>query len=104
MLSEQCSSLPTSAASVSPQPEMKDLDLIKLLDWEGVGLQLGIKDYELQKVKRDYQRHDDRKREMFRVWLRACANTNYPGLIEALERAGEKGAVQQVKTEIAAHL
>ena len=76
---------------------MKDLDLLKLLDWEGVGLQLGIKDYELQEIKRNYQRHGDCKREMFRVWLRACANTDYPSLFEALQKAREKDAVQQVK-------
>ena len=73
------------APSSFPRPELKDLDLIKLVDWQGVGLQLGIEDYEFQKIKLNYQEHDDRKREMFRAWLRTCTNPNYHDLIKALE-------------------
>ena len=60
------------AHSSFSRSELNDLDLIKLVDWQGVGLQLGIEDYELQKIKLNYQEHDDRKREMFRAWLRTC--------------------------------
>lgn len=80
-----------------PAPELKDLDLVKLLDWQRVGLQLGIEDYELQKIRMDYQKHDDRKREMFRIWLRTCANPNYLDLIKTLEKVGESKAAQQIK-------
>ena len=90
-------SLTTVAPSSFPQPELKDLDLIKLVDWQGVGLQLGIEDYELQKIKLNYQEHDDRKREMFRAWLRTCTNPNYHDLIKALEAKGERNAAQQLK-------
>ena len=70
------------APSSFSRSELKDLDLIKLVDWQGVGLQLGIEDYELQKIKLNYQEHDDRKREM---WLRTCTNPNYHDLFNSLE-------------------
>jgi hypothetical protein len=38
--------------------ELKELDLIKLENWQGVGLQLGIEDYELQKIRLNYQEHE----------------------------------------------
>jgi hypothetical protein len=77
--------------------ELKELDFIKLDNWQEVGLQLGIEDYELQQIRLNYQEHEDRKREMFRVWLRTCANPNYLDLIEALEAAGESEAAQQIR-------
>lgn len=84
----------------SPAPELKDLDLIKLINWQGVGLQLGIDDYELQKIELDYQKHDDRKREMFRIWLRSSTNPNYHELIKALEAAKESKAAQQIRENL----
>ena len=81
----------------SSAPELKDLDIIKLVNWQGVGLQLGIEDYELQKIRLSYQEHDDRKREMFRIWLRTCSNPNYLDLIKALEAVGESKAAQQIR-------
>ena len=100
-------SLPVAAEDRTEQsqthfsaPELKDLDLIKLVNWQGVGLQLGIEDYELQKIRLNYQELDDRKREMFRAWLRTCANPNYHDLIKALEAAGESKAAQQTRENL----
>ena len=94
----------TEEDTVSPQsclcssaPELKDLDLIKLVNWQGVGLQLGIEDYELQKIRMNYQEHDDRKREMFRIWLRTCPNPNYEYLIKALAAVGEKKTAEEIR-------
>ena len=84
----------------SPQPELKDLDLIEVVNWQGVGLQLGVRDYELQKIKLDYQRHDDRKRGMFRAWLHTCVNPNYHNLIKALEAVGERKTAQQLRDKM----
>ena len=97
---EEVSSNLTSVVSNSAQPELKNLDCIKLLNWESVGLQLGIDDHVLQTIKCDYHRHDDRKREMFRAWLRTCTNPNYHELIKALEEVGEKRAVKQLVDKI----
>ena len=95
--SSQSPTLITIVPSSFSRPELKDLDLIELVDWEGVGLQLGVKDYELQKIKQNCKEHNEYKREMFRVWLRTCTNPNYHDLTEALEAKGERNAAQQLK-------
>ena len=93
----QPSTLVTVAPSSSPRPTLMDLDLIELVNWQGVGLQLGIKDYELQKIELDYHQHDERNREVFRVWLRTQTTANYDDLIKALEVVGEKTVAQQLR-------
>ena len=79
-----------------PQPELKDLVLIELVNWHDVGLQLGVKEYELKKIEHDYRCHDDQKREMFSTWLKSVNSPNYHDLIEALEKVGERKAAQQL--------
>ena len=81
----------------SPAPELKDLDLIEVVEWYSVGLQLGVKEYELKSIEQDYPRLKDRKREMFSAWLRTCSNINYHDLINALDAVGESKAVQQIR-------
>ena len=77
---------------------MTVLDSIKLVNWQSVGLQLGVNDYELQKIKRNNPHiHDDQKREMFRVWLRTSVNPNYDDVIKALEVVGERKVAQQLR-------
>ena len=76
---------------------MKDLEVIELVNWQGVGLQLGVKDYELQKIKLNNPRCHDQKREMFRAWLRTSVNRNYDDVIKALEAVGERKVAQQLR-------
>lgn len=91
-------SLPHSQShACSSAPELKELDLLRLVNWHGVGLQLGIDDYELEKIRLNYQDLDDRKRAMFRVWLRACRNPNYHDLAKILEVVGETTAAKQIR-------
>ena len=90
---------PTLVVPLSVRPQLKDLDLIKLMNWQGVGLQLGIEDCELQKIEVDYQRLDDRKRKMFRTWLRTTS-PNYHDLITALEAVNERTAAQYVREKL----
>ena len=51
----------------------------------------------IQKIKLDYQQHDNCKREMFRAWLRTSTNPNYHDLIKALKAKGERNAAQQLQ-------
>ena len=69
-----------------------------MVEWYRVGLQLGVKEYELKRIELDYARLNDRKREMFSAWLRTCDNTNYRTLIKTLEAVGERKAIEQIRT------
>lgn len=88
---------------IFPEPELKDLDLIELVEWFRVGLQLGIKEFELVNIERDYQQLKDRKIRMFSAWLRTCDNPNYHDLVKALEAVGEEKAARQVRYTFMKH-
>ena len=75
---------------------MAVLDHIELLDWQGASHQLGLKDYELKKIELDYQKHSDRKREMFCAWLRTSTNPTYDDVIKALEAVGENAVARSI--------
>ena len=79
------------------QPQMKDLILVKILNWQEVGIQLGIDDHEIKKIDLDYKKVDECKREMFRTWLRTSIDPNYSDLIKALKAAGEMKAVHDLQ-------
>ena len=68
-----------------------------MVEWYRVGLQLGIKEYQLKTIEQDYARLNDRKREMFSTWLCTCDNTNYHDLVKALEAVGERKAIEQIR-------
>lgn len=84
----------------SPKPDLKDLDLVEIVEWYSVGLQLGINEYALKTIEHDYSRLSDRKREMFSVWLRSGDNLTYSHLIKALTAAGEAKAAQGLQDKI----
>ena len=69
---------------------MKDLVLIKVTEWYELGLQLGVKDAELEIIEKN-NRGDLKacQRSMFRAWLRNTPNPSYQQLAEALMAVGE---------------
>ena len=72
-----------------PAPVLKDLDTLKVLDWYGVGLQLGIEETELDIIRKNSSDTKEQKREMFRVWLRQTKQPSYLQLARALFIAEE---------------
>ena len=72
-----------------PAPVLKDLDTLKVLDWYGVGLQLGIEETELDIIRKNPSDAKEQKREMFRVWLRQTEQPSYLQLARALFIAEE---------------
>ena len=74
--------------------------MIEVVEWYSIGLQLGVKEYELKRIEQDYSRLRDRKREMFSIWLRTCDNTNYHALIKVLDAVGESKAAQYIRENL----
>lgn len=72
-----------------PVPVLKDLDTLKVLDWYGVGLQLGIEETELDIIRKNSSDAREQKREMFRAWLRQTEQPSYLQLARALFIAEE---------------
>ena len=72
------------------KPELKDLVLVQTMKWYNLGLQLAIKDTELDVIEENNPKDIDTcKRKMFQAWLRITPNPSYQQLVEALLAVGE---------------
>ena len=65
-------------------PKLKDLDLVEVSDWYGLGLQLDIDDRELDRIGKDYSNEKMRTRKMFSTWLHLSPDATYHQLARAL--------------------
>ena len=66
-------------------PQLKDLVLVQVIRWYELGLQLGVKDTELEVIKRNNPGDLEAcRRDMFRAWLRITPSPSYQQLVEAL--------------------
>ena len=84
--------LTTSPGVSTPpmKPELKDLVLVQTTKWYNLGLQLGIKDTELDVIEENNPKDIDAcKRKMFKAWLRITPSPSYQQLVEALQTVGE---------------
>ena len=63
---------------------MKDLDLITVSDWYGVGLQLELNYQDLDIIERDCTDSRQCRRKMFKLWLKTSSNPTYAQLARAL--------------------
>ena len=86
--------------SVTPPPELKDLTKLRIVNWRNVGLNLGLNDSLLWRIKADNAQKPDHTQncvtDMFSWWLHSCANPTYSQLVEALVFAGEKTAAMEL--------
>ena len=83
---------PNLIISSSPYsvPHLKDLVLVRAVEWYDLGLQLGVENTELKVIQQNNP-GDLRpcRREMFEAWLRITPNPSYQWLVEALLAVGE---------------
>ena len=71
---------------------MKDLcfELEELVDWEKTVIHLpAMSDNEVQKVKQNEPKVDQRKQEAFGTWLSRCPGPSWSHVRDALHKAGE---------------
>ena len=81
-----------------PGPTLKDLDLITLSDWYGVGLQLELKYQDLDIIERDCSDDSRRcQRKMFKLWLRTSPNPTYAQVAIALDQSREETLAHQIR-------
>ena len=79
-------SLPILTGPLYDPPTEDDLvrTLISLGDWYTVGLKLGVPTYELDRIKSLSGSFDDKKREMFRVWLLDIKDPTWKDILDVL--------------------
>ena len=80
-----------------PEPTLRNLDLIKVSDWYGVGLQLELDDQDLGDIKKNCcGDNKECRREMFRLWLKTSPNPTYAQLAKALVLAEEETLAHRI--------
>ena len=71
-------------------------------DWYTLGLQLGIKTHTLRDIQQNYGlSQDNRRQEMFDVWLRSDPSASWEKLIDALDTMEYCCLARSVKTKYA---
>ena len=72
-------------------PHLKDLVLVRAVEWYNLGLQLqGVENAELKVIQKNNPGDlTTCWREMFEAWLRITPNLSYQRLVEALLAVGE---------------
>ena len=83
---------PNLIISSSPRsvPHLKDLVLVRAVEWYNLGLQLGVENAELKVIQKNNPADlTTCLREMFEAWLRITPNPSYQRLVEALLSVGE---------------
>ena len=86
------------AGEFVPKPVLKQLILLKILEWFNIGLLLDLEEHDLKAIKRSCG--DDFKaccREMFSLWLQTETNPSYQRLIKVLYDAEELEAAKQLQ-------
>ena len=80
----------TTSSYAHSVPRLKDLVLIRAVEWYDLGLQLGVENAELKVIQKNNP-GDLRacRREMFKAWLRINPSPSYQQLVEALQAVGE---------------
>lgn len=68
----------------APEPETKDLQHLPIKDWYALGLELGLKDFDLEVIRNDEGGMQGRIRKMFQAWLSQFPNASYQQLVNAL--------------------
>ena len=68
------------------KPELAELvDQVRTNRWYNLGLQLQLKDDDLEAIRLDCYNVEDRRREMFRKWLRTVPDASRKQLLAALK-------------------
>ena len=75
-------------------------ELVSIVDWHSLGVKLGIEDYELDTIGRDY--HGDNrccKDKMLSRWLRVTELPTWKAVVDALCLMGENAVAAKIKNK-----
>ena len=74
-------------------------ELAGVSDWHRLGLYLGVRDYELDRIERSYptEGYDGWKRETFSLWLRCTPSASWRDVVAALRQMGENTNAERIE-------
>lgn len=73
-------------------------ELIEVVDWYQLGLNLGLPKHDLDKIQQNYHLGNNRQRlEMLDLWLRRTPNAARGDVVSALEKMGENRIAENMR-------
>ena len=83
------------------KPDLQSIcnELTSIYDWNTMGLNLGVQDYELAKIQRSHPTEgcDGWKRETISLWLRRTPNSSWKDVVGALQQMGENTLAERIE-------
>ena len=76
-------------------------ELERVIDWQGLGLRLGIPEYQLEEIKVDHRGEVwECRSRMLSCWLKATANPSWEQVIAALGKMKEWNVAAKIKHKL----
>ena len=80
---------------------LKDLstELVTVINWFLLGINLGLPKHELSKIQQNYahQGNDQQRVEMLYLWLQCTPNATWEEVVRALEQMGENRVAENIR-------
>ena len=82
--------------------DLNDLNVTDVLtpvnDWRGLGLQLGVPNYQLNNMEKNFPRDNVRcKSEMLSYWFRNAEELSWDVIADALEKIGHRNLANEIR-------
>ena len=74
-------------------------ELIAVVNWHKLGINLGLPKYELDKIQQDYAHlgNDRQRLEMLDKWLQRTPNATWRDVVRALQQMGENRVAESIR-------
>lgn len=89
---------PSPPSAPPPSTGLLEDELSTVIDWQGLGLGLGLEEHKLQEIETDGGgKVADCRRSMFSHWLRSTPTASWQDMVDALGKMGEWTLAARVK-------
>ena len=72
----------------------------EVTDWKGLGIQLDLKNHQLEEIEAEYRKITDRKMKMFTCWINNDFDVSWAHLITALRDIGDRKIASDIEAAI----
>ena len=71
-----------------------------VVDWSGLGIQLGVKPARLKKIRLENKTEDESRSDMIRIWMHGDPEASWQKLSVALERVDHRVLAKNVHSQV----
>ena len=71
-----------------------------VVDWNGLGIQLGVNPARLKKIGRENKTEDESRSDMIRIWMNSDPQASWVKLSEALEKVDHRVLANKIHSQV----